>query len=106
MQGIILRSKDDWYEHEEKSSKHFLHLEKKNKSKSHIRKILNSDSVELSEPETILSDIMSFYSMLYKKRNDKTETEWEIIKVQAMMVSPKNFMFVSLKKSTHIYCKL
>ena len=53
---------------------YFLDLEKRNKAKSHIRKIRNSDSVELSEPETILSDIKSFYSTLYKKRNNKTET--------------------------------
>ena len=32
--------------------------------------------------------------------------QWEIIKVQAMMVSPKNFIFVSLTKSTHVYCEL
>ena len=37
--------------------------------------ILISDSVELSEPETILSSIKSFYSTLYKKRSNKTETD-------------------------------
>ena len=42
-QGIILHSKVDWYEHGEKSSKYFLNLEKINKTKSHVRKILNSD---------------------------------------------------------------
>ena len=45
------------------------------KAKSHIRKIFHSDSVELSEPETVLSSIKSFYSTLYKKRNDQTETD-------------------------------
>ena len=74
-QGIIIRSKVDWYEHREKSSKYFLNLEKRNKAKSHIRKILNSKLVELSEPETVLSSIKSVYSTLYKKRNDKTETD-------------------------------
>ena len=40
-QGIILRSKVDWYEHEEKSSKYFLNLEKRNEAKkSHIKKSL------------------------------------------------------------------
>ena len=74
-QGIILRSKVDWYEHGEKSSKYFLNLEKRNKAKSHLRIILNSDSVELSELVIILSSIKSFYSTLYKKRNNKTETD-------------------------------
>ena len=141
-QGIIIRSKVDWYEQGEKSSKYFYNLEKRNKAKSHIRKILNSNLVELSEPETVFSSIKSFYSTLYKKRNDKTETDcynylktrnlpkltdnesrlvrensprgnvgklyrqWKIIKALEMMVSPKNFMFVSSTKSTHIYCNL
>ena len=74
-QGIVLHSKVDWYEHGEKSFKYFLNLEKRIKAKSHIRKILNSDSVELSEPETVPSSMKSFYSTLYKKRNDKTETD-------------------------------
>ena len=74
-QGIIIRSKVDWYEQGEKSSKYFYNLEKRNKAKSHIRKILNSNLVELSEPETVFSSIKSFYSTLYKKRNDKTETD-------------------------------
>ena len=45
-QGITLLSKVDWYEHGEKSSKYFLNLEKRNKAKSHIKKIFNFDSVE------------------------------------------------------------
>ena len=72
-QGIIIHSKVDWYEYGEKSSKYFLNFEKRNKA--NIRKILNSNLVELSEPETVLSSIKSFYSTLYKKRNDKTETD-------------------------------
>ena len=40
-EGIILRSKVDWYEHGEKSSKYFLNLEKRNKAKSHLRKNCN-----------------------------------------------------------------
>ena len=74
-QGIILHSRVDWYEHGEKSSKYFLNLEKRNKAKSHIRKLLNSDSVEMSEPETIYSSIKSFYPTLYKKRSNTTEID-------------------------------
>ena len=143
-QSIILRSKVDWYEHGEKSCEYFLlNLEKRNKANSHIRKILNSDSVELSEPETILSSIKSFYSTLYKKRNNRTETDcsnhlktlnlprltddefrlcegelterecWEaLLQTMGNNKSPgsdglsENYMFVSLTKSIHIYCKL
>ena len=54
---------------------YFLNLKKRNKAKSHLTKILNSDSVDLSEPETVLSSIKSFCSTLYRKRNDQTETD-------------------------------
>ena len=33
---IIMRSKTDWYEHGEKSTKYFLSLKERNKDKSHI----------------------------------------------------------------------
>ena len=36
-EGIILRSKTDWYELGKKSTKYFLNLEERNKAKSHIR---------------------------------------------------------------------
>ena len=51
---IILRSKTDWYEHGEKSSKYFLNLEKRNKSKSHLRKNLTSSSQETTDQTAIL----------------------------------------------------
>lgn len=38
-QGIIIRSKARWYESGEKNSKYFLTLEKRNKAKTHIKKI-------------------------------------------------------------------
>ena len=39
-EGIILRSRAQWYEEGEKSTSYFLRLEKRNKSKSHIRKLI------------------------------------------------------------------
>ena len=63
------------YNETKKPSAYRVNLEKRNRAKSHIRKILNSDSVELNEPETILSSIKFFYWTLYKKRNNKTETD-------------------------------
>ena len=45
-ESIILKSKTDWYELGEKPTKYFLNLEKRNKAKSHIRKILTENSHE------------------------------------------------------------
>ena len=75
-EGIILRSKVDWYEHGEKSSKYFLNLEKRNKAKSNLRKIVIDDSFnETTDPGEILSNLRNFYSSLYKRQSNKTEKE-------------------------------
>ena len=39
-QGIILRSKVTWYKKEEKSNKYFLYLERRNISKTHVKKLI------------------------------------------------------------------
>ena len=60
-EGIVLRSRISWYEHREKSSKYFLNLEKRNKSKSQIRKILSSDNDrEYTDPEEIMKEPKNF----------------------------------------------
>ena len=75
-EGIILRSKVDWYEHGERSSKYFLNLEKRNKAKSHLRKIVIDDNFnETTDPGEILSNLRNFYSSLYKRQSNKTEKE-------------------------------
>ena len=70
-EGIILRSKTNWYELGEKSTKYFLNLEKRNKAKSHIKMILTKSSSEITDPKGILSELKSFYSNLYEQRSTK-----------------------------------
>ena len=45
-----MRSKSNWYEFGEKSSKYFLNLEERNKAKSHVRKIITENNSKISEP--------------------------------------------------------
>ena len=73
--GIILRSKTDWYELGEKSAKYFLNLEKRNKAKSHIRKIYNENNEESADSNEILAELKEFYSDLYKRRSSESETD-------------------------------
>ena len=73
--GIIMRSKSDWYEFGEKSSKYFLNLEKRNKAKSHEHKIITKHNSEISEPQELLLHIKEFYLTLYKRRSTKGEEE-------------------------------
>lgn len=66
-QGIIIRSRATWYEKGEKSSKFFLNLEKSNKIKSTIRKVLKDDGNMCTESKEILNEIKNFYASLYAK---------------------------------------
>ena len=70
-----MQSKSDWYEHSEKSSKYFLNLEKRNKAKSHVRKLLTETDQEISNHSEIMDHIKDFYSSLYKQRSFQTEAE-------------------------------
>ena len=59
-EGIVLLSKASWYEHGEKSSKCFLNLEKRNKAKSLLRKIINSDGHEVCDETEIRQKLKQF----------------------------------------------
>ena len=39
-EGVILRTRTDWYEQSEKSTKYFLNHEKRNKPKTYIRQLI------------------------------------------------------------------
>ena len=73
--GIIMRSKSNWYKFGEKSSKYFLNLKKCNKAKSHVRTIITENNSEISERQAILLRIKDFFSIRYKCRSTKGEEE-------------------------------
>ena len=54
---------------------YFLNLEKRNKAKSHMRRIFILENVETTNPDQIMSSLKSFYSTLYKRRSEKSEAE-------------------------------
>ena len=74
-EGTILRSEVKWYEYGEKSSKYFFRLEKRNKAKSHLRKVVKTNGQETSDPIEIIRSLKNFYSNLNTKRSNKTEDE-------------------------------
>ena len=75
-EGIILRSKVNWYEHGEKSSRYFLNLKKRNKARFFLKKVFVSNETISTDPDEILSAIRTFYSELYKKQCTKTEKDY------------------------------
>ena len=58
----------------EKSSKYFLNLEKKQKYKSHIRKLMINDR-ESTDATEILNEIKEYYSNKYKRESNVTLDE-------------------------------
>ena len=59
-QGAIIRSRANWYEKGEKNNKYFLNLEKSNKKKSCVRKIVSGDGTITADPKTIMNELESF----------------------------------------------
>ena len=59
-EGIIIRSRTVWYEQGERISKYFLNLEKRQKSKTQVRKLLSKE-VELTNSKDILKEIENHF---------------------------------------------
>ena len=70
-----MRSKSSWYEHDEKSSKYFLNLEKRNKAKSHVRNLISESGIQVNDPTEIMSRVKDFYSKLYIRQSTETGKE-------------------------------
>ena len=73
--GIILRSKAQWYEEGEKASKYFSTLEKNRKAKTCIRRLNSESNGQIEDPQSIMSGKKTFYSNLYKRTSVKTDEE-------------------------------
>ena len=59
-----------WFEHGEKPSKYFLGLEKRNKSKTHVQKLLANphSSKEITEFNEVQNKLKRLYKNLYTKQ--------------------------------------
>ena len=75
-EGIRIRSKCDWYEHGEKSTKFFLNLEKKRGNQNQIRKLI-IDEKEIDGDVEIFKKFGSFYETLFKSQSFKNVSEIE-----------------------------
>ena len=76
-EGIRIRSKCEWYEHSEKSTKFFLNLEKQRGAQNAIKK-LTVDKKEIIDQTHILEYIRELYETLFNKRKQKTASEIKI----------------------------
>ena len=87
---VILRSRATWYEHGEKSTKYFLSLGKRNKAKTHVRKILLQNNLETTEHKAIMLNLKIFYSNLHKRSTSKTNLHLNYMKTISNRVKEKS----------------
>ena len=79
-QGALLRSKSQWHEQGEKSSKFFLNLEKKNSINNTVKKLLiqkDSQDTEIVDRNQILDNLHDFYSNLFQRKSSKNLEQCE-----------------------------
>ena len=67
--GLILRSRVNWYEHGEKCSEYFCKLEKRNSVKKCINELINENGENVSDQFEILREEENFYRNLYTSKN-------------------------------------
>ena len=70
--GIRIRSKCNWYEHGEKSSKFFLNLEKSRAVQNQIRNVL-IDNIEINNQKDINKELYLYYKNLFNERQHLSE---------------------------------
>ena len=70
--GIRIRSKCNWYEHGEKSSKFFLSLEKSRAVQNQIRNILIGN-IEVNNQKDINNELYLYYKNLFNERQHLSE---------------------------------
>ena len=89
VRGSIIRSRATWFEQGERNNKYFLNLENRNKKKSCIRKLIRANGEETTVPDTIMTEIHSFYSELYDEKSG-IQTDYSICPfLEDTLSSPK-----------------
>ena len=64
--GLIIRSKVEWYEKGEISYAYFFNLEKRNKAKTHVKSIMYENCL-VEDHNVIMKNLEKFYASLYTK---------------------------------------
>ena len=64
--GVKIRSKCNWYQYGEKSTKYFLNLEKQKAVNGTVKKIIKND-IEIIDQLKIQRELRMFYEQLFKK---------------------------------------
>ena len=90
---IRIRSKCNWYEHGEKSSKFFLNLEKSRAVQNQIRNVL-IDNIEINNQKDINKELYLYYKNLFNERQHLSEHD-----VNNFLNTASNFPQLSTEQS-------
>lgn len=74
-EGLIMRSRCQWYEKGEKSNEYFLRLENRNRIKKTMNKLQRPDGTLTTDPKEILDLQANYYETLYSPGKEKTKEE-------------------------------
>ena len=72
-QGTMIRSRAELVDGDEKCSKYFLNLEKRNYNTKYIKTLINDSNQQLSRPDDILLEEEMYYKKLYSKNVNKSD---------------------------------
>ena len=90
--GIRIRSKCNWYEHGEKSSKFFLNLEKSRAVQNQIRNVL-IDNIEINNQKDINKKLYLYYKNLFNERPHLSEHD-----INSFLSTVSNFSKLSTEQ--------
>ena len=68
-EGIKIRSRAQWVEENERNSKLFINMEKRNYEMKHITKLKDSNDCDVTDPKEILKLQKEFYEKLYSNNS-------------------------------------
>ncbi len=77
IQGMIIRSKVQWHEEGERSTKYFLGLEKNRSVKKHARKLKLVDGKVITDPVEILNAQVRFYTNLFSSKRCESMSDYD-----------------------------
>ena len=103
--GIRIRSKCDWYEYGEKSTKFFLNLEKIRARENKIRKILKNWK-EITDQKEVNNELFHFYNNLFQ--SDKRSSKYDIAQFLSSIQIPSisSIQIPSLTEEQSAKCEI
>ena len=100
MRGAALRSKIEWYEDGERSSKFFFNLEKSRQNRKILTKLVNDQGEVYYDQSSILRKQVTFYRNLYRERACDHQSQDELINNITRTLSQSDAQFCDVQLSS------